>query len=325
MLSASRLALSAVCRNSQNALLRTNPCARNFTQRSRLEKIVERRRSLKEVVAKPAGSTAFEIGKGAIAGGSLFGLGALCYYGLTFEPTSVSTRAAIWPEYVKERVRTTYAYFGGGLAITAASAAAIFRSPAAMNLVARNSIPAMIGSIVLIIGSNILVHSLPYEPGLNGKQLAWAGHSALMGAMVAPLCILGGPLLMRAAWYTAGVVGGLSAVACCAPSDKFMNMGGPLAVGLGVVFASSVGSAFLPPTTALGAGLYSMSMYGGLLLFSAFLLYDTQKIMRRAETHPQYGVVPYDPINNSISIYADTLNIFIRIAMLLGGGGSRKK
>lgn len=183
----------------------------------------------------------------------------------------------------------------------------------------------MIGSIVLMVGSNMLVHSLPYQPGLNGKQLAWAGHSAIMGAIVAPICILGGPLLMTAAWYTAGVIGGLSAVAVCAPSDKFMYMGGPLAIGLGVVFASSIGSAFLPATSALGAGLYSMSMYGGLLLFSGFLLYDTQKIMHRAEAHPQYAPVPYDPINNSISIYADTLNIFIRIAMLLGGGGGRKK
>lgn len=46
---------------------------------------------------------------------------------------------------------------------------------------------------------------------------------------------------MRAAWYTAGVVGGLSAVAATAPSDKFLNMAGPLSVGLGLVFAASVG------------------------------------------------------------------------------------
>jgi len=41
--------------------------------------------------------------------------------------------------------------------------------------------------------------------------------------------------------YTAGVVGGLSAVAVCAPSDRFLSIGGPLAIGLGVVFASSLG------------------------------------------------------------------------------------
>lgn len=45
----------------------------------------------------------------------------------------------------------------------------------------------------------------------------------------------------RAALYTAGVVGGLSFTAACAPSDKYLKWGGPLALGLGVVFVSSIG------------------------------------------------------------------------------------
>lgn len=39
-------------------------------------------------------------------------------------------------------------------------------------------------------------------------------------------------------------VGGLSAIAISAPSEKFLNMGGPLGIGLGVVFASSLGVHF---------------------------------------------------------------------------------
>lgn len=93
-------------------------------------------------------------------------------------------------------------------------------------------------------------------------------------------------------------MGGLSTVAVCAPSDKFLYMGGPLAIGLGVVFASSLAGMWLPPTTALGAGLYSMSLYGGLLLFSGFMLYDTQKVIKRAEMHPQFAARPFDPINS---------------------------
>lgn len=54
---------------------------------------------------------------------------------------------------------------------------------------------------------------------------------------------------------------------------------------------------FLPPTSALGASLYSVAVYGGLVLFSMFLLYDTQLVVKRAETLPVYGVVKYDPIN----------------------------
>jgi len=54
---------------------------------------------------------------------------------------------------------------------------------------------------------------------------------------------------------------------------------------------------FLPPTSVLGAGLYGVAIYGGLVLFSAFLLYDTQKIIHRAENHPTYDAELYDPIN----------------------------
>ena len=68
------------------------------------------------------------------------------------------------------------------------------------------------------------------------------------------------------------------AVAACAPSEKFLTMGGPLAMGFGVVLVSSLGTAFLPPTTALGAGLWSVALYGGLILFGGFILYDTQKV-----------------------------------------------
>merc|ERR1712228_589003 len=121
-------------------------------------------------------------------------------------------------------------------------------------------------------------------------------------------------------WYTAGIVGGLTTVAVTAPSDKFLYMGGPLAMGLGVVFMASIGSAFLPPTTALGAGMASISLYGGLVLFSGFMLYNTQKIIHRAENHSRYGMQKYDPVNNSIGIYMDTVNIFVRIAMILAGG-----
>lgn len=106
-----------------------------------------------------------------------------------------------------------------------------------------------------MIGSGIATQSVPYTPGVGLKQLLWMTHCAILGATIAPLCLVGGPILSIAACYTAGIVGGLSTVAVCAPSDKFLNMGGVLGIGLGVVFASSIASMFLAPTTALGAGM----------------------------------------------------------------------
>lgn len=84
-------------------------------------------------------SAAFSIGRGALAGGSLLGIGALCYYGLGLSnEAGALEKSAIWPEYVKDRIKTTYIYFGSSLAITAGSAAAAFRSPVIMKLVTRN-------------------------------------------------------------------------------------------------------------------------------------------------------------------------------------------
>lgn len=67
-----------------------------------------------------------------------------------------------------------------------------------------------------MIGTGMLCRSIPYREGFGAKQMTWLLHVGVMGAVVAPLTLLGGPLLMRAAWYTAGVVGGMSGLhKCC--------------------------------------------------------------------------------------------------------------
>lgn len=287
------------------------------------------REQFQDAAFEPATGTAIKIenmGRVFLAGGAAVGLGALCYYGFGMSnEMGAIEKAVIWPQYVKDRIHSTYMYFAGSVCVTALSAVAVSRTPALMGLMMRGSWMAIGATFAAMIGAGMLVRSISYENSPLPKHLAWVLHAGVMGAVVAPLTLLGGPLVMRAAWYTAGIVGGLSTVAMCAPSEKFLSMGGPLAVGFGVVFASSLGSMFLPPSSALGAGLYSVAVYGGLLLFSMFLLYDTQKVIKRAETHPLYGVQKYDPINACMGIYMDTLNIFMRLVMILANGGNRRK
>lgn len=299
---------------------------RSFSEDARQPRTYARRRTLKEIATQPTQGLPFQVGTAAVAGGALFGLGALAYYGLGLSNKSgFIDQSMVWPQYVKDRIKDTYLYLGGSLAFTAASAAAVFRSPVAIRFVSKSGLMALFVSMAALIGSGQLCRSIPYQSGFGPKQMAWVLHSSVMGAVLAPMCFLGGPILLRAAWYTAGVVGGLSAVAACAPSDKFLNMGAPLGMALGAVFVSSIGTYFLPPTTMMGAGLYSVAMYGGLLVFSGFLLYDTQRVVRAAETYPQYAVQPFDPVNAALSIYLDVINIFIRIATMLATGGSSKR
>ena len=45
-----------------------------------------------------------------------------------------------WDQQVRDRIRSTYFYFGSGIVVTAAAAAAIFRSPRLLALASQNSI-----------------------------------------------------------------------------------------------------------------------------------------------------------------------------------------
>lgn len=86
----------------------------------------------------------------------------------------------MWPQYVKDRIQSTYAYFGGSVLLTAASAAAIFRSPVLLNLMSRSGIVSIVVTMAAMIGSGMLARSIPYQPGVGTKQLAWATHCAIM-------------------------------------------------------------------------------------------------------------------------------------------------
>ncbi|KAK7072289.1 hypothetical protein SK128_028033 [Halocaridina rubra] len=301
---------------------------RGFTRRSRIREVeVQTAQATKTVKGKIG---PMEVGQIAVAGGGVLGLGALCYYGLGMsnEPGAID-RVVVWPQYVRDRIKDTYMYFGASCVAVASTAVAIYRSPLGHRLFAlcsRHPLMSTVGMIAGLIATGQAMQAIPYSTGLGTKQMMWLINCGMIGLVVAPIGALGGAIAIRAGWYTAGIIGGLSTVAACAPSDKFLNWAGPLGIGLGGVIVASLGSAFLPTTTTLGLSLYSISLYGGLLLFSAFLLYDTQKVIRKAETHPHmWGGVPYDPINASHHIVMDAVNIFIRIAQILAMGGGRRK
>jgi FtsH-binding integral membrane protein len=82
--------------------------------------------------------------------------------------------------------------------------------------------------------------------------------------------------------------------------------GGALGIGLGGMIGLGLVNMFWPSPV-----LFNVWLYGGLLLFSAFVLYDIQKIIHNAKMKPYY-----DPINESLGIYMDTIIIFERFLMI---------
>ena len=167
----------------------------------------------------------------------------------------------------------------------------------------------------LSIGTMIGTHVVDYEKNWALKNMMYAGFVGTMSASLVPLIhIYSMPIIYDALIATSMTMGSLGVVAYNAPSEQFLNWGGPLAVGLGGLMGVSLLSIIYPGSPALT----NIWLYGGLALFSAYVLYDSQKIMYNAKTQKQY-----DPINNSIGIYLDSINIFVRFVQILGG--SKKK
>lgn len=82
--------------------------------------------------------------------------------------------------------------------------------------------------------------------------------------------------------------------------------GGALGMGCAGLMGVSLLSMFYP-----SPALFNIWLYGGLVLMSAFVLYDVQKIIHGAKTRSIY-----DPINESLRIYLDAIMIFERFLII---------
>lgn len=196
-------------------------------------------------------------------------------------------------------------------------------------------------SLVGSIGTMMGAMATPPENSIL-KHSFWLGFNLCQAATLSPLYFFAPALLGRAALYTAGVVGSLSYVGATAHNDKFLYMGGPLLAGVTVVALSSLAPMVFPAMSLRALAISeSIYLYGGLAVFSGFVLYDTQKILQHARM-AQAGLVRSDPLKESISLQLDFMNILyvpplylhpftvdfvlsIRLVQILGMQGNRRK
>jgi len=150
------------------------------------------------------------------------------------------------------------------------------------------------------------------ESGLGVAFLL--GMTFFMGLMLGPLLTHtlgyrnGGQLIMTAFGGTAVVLAVMASIATTSKRD-FSGMGSWLTAGVIVLLLAGVANIFLQ-ISALSI-VFSVLAIG---IFSAFILYDVQRIMNGGETNY---------ITATLSIYLDVYNIFSNLLALLGLGGSR--
>ena len=153
----------------------------------------------------------------------------------------------------------------------------------------------------------------------------WTAFNVTQAAFVAPLlAFVPGPLLARAGLYTFAMMGALSLVGATAKQEKYLYIGGPLLAGAAIVAVSGLAPLIIPATAARTLAVtQNLWLYGGLVVFGGFTLYDVQKVLYHARM-AQAGVIQRDPVNESISLELDFLNIFIRMVQILMMQNRRK-
>ncbi|KAI0031263.1 inhibitor of apoptosis-promoting Bax1-domain-containing protein [Vararia minispora EC-137] len=220
-------------------------------------------------------------------------------------------------------LNSTFKYTGGGLVLTAIAARTMFRAGLPFRLMAAN--PWLVLGVSLAGSIGTMMGAMYTSPeNAVTKHLFWAGFNLCQAATLSPLWFFNPALLSRAALYTCGVVGSLSYVGATARNETYLYMGGPLLAGLTVVALSSLAPMALPLGLRGLAIAESISLYGGLAVFSGFVLFDTQKILKHARM-AEAGAMPADPLRDSIALELDMINIFIRLVQILAMGGGRKK
>lgn len=91
--------------------------------------------SLYQELINPAYKRFYDLAKWGLIGSVVAGLGSVIYYGLGFRlKNGTIERNSVWPSYVKDRINTTYSYFGTSLFVTLSSAIAVANSPTLLQI-----------------------------------------------------------------------------------------------------------------------------------------------------------------------------------------------
>ncbi|KAM0344440.1 hypothetical protein ACHAPU_007624 [Fusarium lateritium] len=257
-----------------------------------------------------------------LVGGAIFG-GTLVAINAVFNRETREDGGM--PIYEREYLNNTFLHTGLGIGIIGLTARQMVQTGFVYRIMVTNPWVVGIGGLALSFATMIGTRSISPDNYIP-KYALWTAFNATQAAFVAPLLAFVPPAILgRAGLYTIAMMGGLALVGATAKQEKYLYIGGPLLAGAAIVAASGLAPLVLP-ATALRTIAFTESiwLYGGLAVFGGFTLYDVQKVLHHARL-AQAGVMRRDPVNESISLELDFLNIFIRMVQILMMQQNRRK
>lgn len=209
---------------------------------------------------------------------------------------------------VVEHMRKVYGTLATGIGIAAGASMFAMATP----LVGIHPLIPGLGAMVPLLGlmyTNKHTHSQTLRAGL------FAAFTGLSGVSMAPLLKIAmgisATIVPQALLITCGLFGTMTALSLVAKPGAMLRLGVPLGGGLLVLMAAGIGAAFCPVTSAWYPLLHNVYMYGGLMLFTAYVAYDTQVMIDEFEQGED------DHIRHAVNLFINAKGIFMRVLSLL--------
>lgn len=212
--------------------------------------------------------------------------------------TSESSRQA----YLMEFLKATYQLFAGSL--LAATAGAY------IGLGIVNYIIGPMMWVLFAIELALIFFVIPRVKHTAGVNLAVLfAFTFITGLTIAPLltsifALPGGAAIVGQAFLMTSVAFGAISMFAMTTKKDFGSIGKFLFIALIIMIVAAISNIFIQSTM-----MQLMIASAGALLFSAFILYDTQNIIKGN----------YDsPVEAALSLYLDFFNLFISLLQILG-------
>ncbi|KAK6001667.1 hypothetical protein QM012_002157 [Aureobasidium pullulans] len=279
------------------------------------------RRNYQQPAAFPNPTASGNLTQRLIYGGAIFG-GTLLAINLVFNRETREDGGM--PPFERSYLNDTFLHTGLGIGIIGIAARALHSNGWSYRLMAAN--PWLILGIGLVgsIGTMMGTRMCPPE-NYVAKYALWTAFNLTQAALLSPLMFYNPAILARAGLYTVGLMGSIAFVGATAKTDKYLYIGGPLLAGVAVVALSGLAPLVLPATaTRTLMFTENLWLYGGLVVFGGFTLYDIQKILHHARLSER-GLIKRDPVNEAISLELDFINIFVRMVQILAMQQNRRK
>ena len=136
---------------------------------------------------------------------------------------------------------------------------------------------------------------------------------ASIGPLMSALIFIDPAIIMTALMGTITIFICFSLSALVAKRSSYLYLGGILSSALSLMFFLSLANMFFG-----SVHLYNLQLYGGLMVFSGFVIFDTQLVLEKTIMGDR------DFAGHAANLFVDFVAIFIRLAIIIAKMNEKK-